>query len=60
MDDPIFQQPLDVAEACDGGRWAGQQEAGREPLLDTDARDLAAVLLVPEAWLRRGWDDGAT
>lgn len=28
---------------------------GREPLLDTDARDLAAELAVPEAWLRHGW-----
>lgn len=32
---------------------------GREPLLDTDARDLAVVLRCPEAWLRHGWaDDG--
>ena len=30
-----------------------------EPLLDSDARDLAAALRCPEAWLRHGWaDDG--
>lgn len=32
---------------------------GREPMTDTDGRDLALVLCCPEAWLRRGWDDAA-
>jgi hypothetical protein len=27
----------------------------QEPLLPTDARDLAAALDVPQAWLRYGW-----
>jgi hypothetical protein len=27
----------------------------QEPLLATDARDLAAALEVPQAWLRDGW-----
>jgi len=28
---------------------------GREPLLPSDVRDLAAALDVPAAWLRDGW-----
>jgi len=32
-------------------------EAGREPLLDTDCRDLGAALDVPADWLRSGWGD---
>lgn len=30
-------------------------EAGREPLLDTDARDLGALLGCPPGWLLGGW-----
>jgi hypothetical protein len=30
-------------------------EHGREPLLDTDARDLGRVLGCPPEWLRHGW-----
>lgn len=29
---------------------------GREPLLESDARDLAVALECPEAWLRNGWE----
>ena len=28
---------------------------GREPMTDTDARDLAVVLCVPRRWLVEGW-----
>ncbi len=30
-------------------------ERGEHPLTSTDARDLAATLGVPSAWLTRGW-----
>ena len=33
---------------------------GREPVTLTDARDLAAVLDVPVAWLRDGWESPDT
>jgi hypothetical protein len=33
---------------------------GREPMTLTDARDLAAVLDVPVAWLRDGWESPDT
>jgi hypothetical protein len=29
---------------------------GRGPMTNTDARDLAAALDAPQAWLRGGWE----
>jgi hypothetical protein len=31
-------------------------EAGKQPLLPTDASDLSRVLGVPSEWLAHGWD----